>query len=158
MFRHSAVQQELTRVVGTIDGAVLGAGGSIRASGRVPCVSGEAVGVSADSVGPAPVGVERNGGGLAGAAAATSSSAGRPRQLGVSLSGRSASLLSAGGSVERERCKSERPVHCCCRKESRSWILKVGSNVGRTTYIRTSGLPATLRCSTLPMYPYDHRV
>jgi hypothetical protein len=157
-FSHSAVRRELTRVVGTLNSAVLGAGGSVRASSHVPCVSGEAVGVSADSVGPAPVGVERNGAGLACAAGSAGTSAGRPSQLGVSLSGRRASLLSAGGSVERKRCKSERPVHDCCRKESRSWILEVFSNVGRTTYIQAPGLSATLMCSTLTMYPYDYRV
>lgn len=64
-------------------------------------------------MGPTPVGVEGDGAGLGGAASATSASASLPRQLGVSFGGDCASLLSAGGSVERERSESERPVHGC---------------------------------------------
>jgi hypothetical protein len=106
--------RELTRVVGTINSAVLGASGSIRAGSGVPLVAVVAVGVSSGDVNPAPVGVEHDGAGLGGAASATSARASLPGELGVSLGGHRASLLSAGGSIEREGSESERPVHGCC--------------------------------------------
>lgn len=60
---------------------------------------------------PAPVGIERNGTLLGGAAVSTGTSASLPCQLGVCLCCRCASLLSAGGSEERERGEGECPVH-----------------------------------------------
>lgn len=49
---------ELTRIVSTLDGAVLGARRAIRASSGVPGVAIEAVGVPGGNVSPTPVGVE----------------------------------------------------------------------------------------------------
>lgn len=49
-----------TRVVSTINSAVLGASLGVRAVLGAPLVAGEAVGVSADVVGPSPVGVKHN--------------------------------------------------------------------------------------------------
>jgi hypothetical protein len=104
----------LTRVVGTVDGAVLSAGIAIRAKGGVPGVTIEAVGESTNVVGPTPVRVEHNRGRLAGAAIASSASAGLPVDLGVSLSLRRTDLLSADGAQEGERSEGERPVHLVC--------------------------------------------
>lgn len=104
----------LTRVVSTVDGAVLCASRTVRASSGVPGVAIVAVGVTAGNVDPAPVGVEGDGTGLGGTASASSASACLPGQLGVSLSGDSASLLGADSAEERERSESERPVHGCC--------------------------------------------
>ena len=62
--RDSLVQHrkgpQLTRVVSTIDGTVLGAGVAVRAQRGVPAVASVAVGVATDGVGPAPVGVEHD--------------------------------------------------------------------------------------------------
>lgn len=104
----------LTRVVGAVNGALLRAGVAIGAEGGVPGVAVEAVGVSTDVVGPAPVGVKHNGGSLSGTAAATSTSAGLPVDLGVSLSLRCADLLGADGAQEGERSEGKRPVHLVC--------------------------------------------
>lgn len=103
-----------TRVVGTVNGAVLGARSSISAVLRVPGVASVAVGVAANVVSPSPVGVEHNGAGLVGAAVAASARAGLPGQLGVHLSSAGADLLGAGGSKERERSDGEVPVHVDC--------------------------------------------
>lgn len=91
-----------TRVVSTIDGAVLCASKTIRASSCVPRVAVEAVRVSVDDVRPSPVGVEHNGTGLGRAAVATSARASLPRQPGVGLGLGGTNLLSAGGSEEGE--------------------------------------------------------
>ena len=63
---------------------------------------------------PAPVGVQGDRTSLGGTAVATSTGAGFPVELGVSLSGGSADLLSADGAQESERGESERPVHLVC--------------------------------------------
>lgn len=104
----------LTRVVSTLNGAVLGAGDAVGAERSVPCVAVVAVGVSANVVSPAPVGVKDNRTSLGGAAVATGTSAGLPVKLGVGLSRGSADLLSADGAQESERGESERPVHLVC--------------------------------------------
>ena len=91
-----------TRIISTVDSTVLGASAAVRASGRVPRVAVVAVGVSTGDMRPAPVGIERNGTLLGGAAVSTGTSASLPCQLGVCLCCRCASLLSAGGSEERE--------------------------------------------------------
>ena len=104
----------LTRIVGTVNGAVLCAGVTVGAEGGVPGVAVEAVGVSTDVVGPSPVRIEDNGSRLCGTAVTTSASAGLPVDLGVSLSLGRADLLSADGAQECERSESERPVHLVC--------------------------------------------
>jgi hypothetical protein len=104
----------LTRVVGAVDGAVLSACVAVRAQGRVPGVAVETVGVATDVVGPPPVGVEHNGGRLAGAAVATCACAGLPVDFWVSLSLRRTDLLSANGTQKGERSEGERPVHFVC--------------------------------------------
>lgn len=63
---------------------------------------------------PSPVGVERDGSRLGGAAVASSTSAGLPVELGVSLSLRGADLLGADGAQEGERSEGESPVHLVC--------------------------------------------
>lgn len=103
-----------TRVISTLDGAVLGARHSIGAEGGVPSVASVAVGVAADVVSPAPVGVKNHSTVLSRAASATSTSAGLPCQLGMSLSRRRSDLLSAGGSNEGYRGEGECPVHLDC--------------------------------------------
>lgn len=104
----------LTRVVSTVNRAVLGAGVAVRAEGGVPCVAVVAVGVSASVVSPAPVGVKDNRTSLGSAAVATGASAGLPVELGVGLSRGSADLLGADGTQESERGESERRVHLVC--------------------------------------------
>lgn len=47
-------------VVGTIDGAVLGAGHRIRADGGIPSAAGVAIGVASGGVEPAPVGIKHD--------------------------------------------------------------------------------------------------
>jgi hypothetical protein len=152
-------QTGLTRVVSTIDSAVLGASGTVRASSGVPGVAVVAVGVSASDVGPAPVGVKDNRTRLCRAASATGASACLPGQLGVSLRGHRASLLGAGGSEERERSESERPVHgCCCREENCFRMLRKPSD-GRTyvLYRSVTAKNAPL-FGTKPLYPYDFKL
>ena len=100
-----------TRVVSTVDGAVLGAGSTVRAKAAVPAVACVAVGGAAGGVGPSPVGVEHNGTRLVGAALSAGTSASLPCHLRVCLRCLFANLLSAGGSEERERSEGECPVH-----------------------------------------------
>lgn len=107
----STQSSKLTRVVSTVDSAVLGARVTIGAVLGAPGVASVAVGVSANVVGPSPVGVEHNGTRLVGAVGTTGTRAGLPGQLGVVLSSAGANLLSAGGSVERKRGESKCPVH-----------------------------------------------
>jgi hypothetical protein len=95
-------EESHTRVIGTVDSTVLGASATVRASGRIPRVAIEAVGVSVGDVGPSPVGVEHNGTRLVGAALSTGTSASLPCHLRVCLRCLFANLLSAGGSEERE--------------------------------------------------------
>jgi hypothetical protein len=120
-----------TRVVSTINSAILCASSTVGARFVVPGVAVIAVGVSARDVSPAPVGVEDDGARLGGAASASSASASLPGQLRVGLGCRGANLLSAGGSEERERCKSESPVHDCCCKKSCCWMLIMIEAAGR---------------------------
>jgi hypothetical protein len=115
---------QLTRVVSTVDSAVLSASGTVRASSGVPGVTVVAVGVSTGDVGPAPVRVKYDRTGLGGAAGSASASACLPGQLGVGLRSDRASLLGAGSSEEREGSKSERPVHGCCDEEDCCRILR----------------------------------
>lgn len=105
---------QLTRVVSTINGTVLGASGAIRAKSSVPCVASVAVGVSANVVGPAPVGIKNDRTSLGGTAVTTSAGAGLPVELGVGLSCGGADLLGADGAQEGERGESERSVHLVC--------------------------------------------
>jgi hypothetical protein len=123
-------REQSTRVVSTINSAVLSASSTVGARSGVPGVAVIAVGVSAGDVSPAPVGVEDDGARLSGAASASSTGASLPGKLGVGLSCRGANLLSAGGSEERERCESESPVHGCCCKMNRCWILIMITTAG----------------------------
>jgi hypothetical protein len=52
--------EALTRVVGTVNRAVLGASQAIRTVFGIPRVAVEAVGVSTGDMGPSPVRVEHN--------------------------------------------------------------------------------------------------
>ena len=87
---------------------------------------------------PAPVGVEHNGTRLVGAVGATGTRAGLPVQLGVVLSSAGANLLSAGGSIERERGEGECPVHGGLMSES--WMLGIESFWLLGTPFYTKGL------------------
>ena len=59
-YRQIELLELLTSVVGTVESAVLGTGDGVGAEGRVPLVTGVAVGVTADVVQPTPVGVEHD--------------------------------------------------------------------------------------------------
>jgi hypothetical protein len=144
----------LTRVVSTVDSAVLGAGSTVRASSGVPRVAVVAVGVAAGDVGPAPVGVKDNRTRLCRAASATGTSACLPGQLGVSLRGHRASLLGAGGSEERERSEGERPVHGCYCEENCCRMRKPSDGRADVLYRSVTAKKAPL-FGTKPLYPYD---
>jgi hypothetical protein len=106
-------------------------------------------------VGPAPVGVKSDRTRLGSAAGPAGTSACLPGQLGVGLRSDRASLLGAGGSEERERSESERPVHGCCDEEN-CWRMLGEFSEGRT-YVLYSSVAAntTPLLGTKPMYPYD---
>jgi len=78
------------RVVSTVKGAVLGASGTVGTESRVPGVTGVAVVRASGAVEPAPVGVEDDLSGLAGAARRRALLPGERR---VGLSGKGANLL-----------------------------------------------------------------
>jgi hypothetical protein len=87
-------------VLGTVEGTVRSAGHGVGAESSVPLVACVAVGVAANGVEPAPVGVEHNGGRLG-----DTSSTGRALlrgKLGVGLSRLSAGLLTVHYGSERE--------------------------------------------------------
>ncbi|KAJ8109446.1 hypothetical protein OPT61_g7451 [Boeremia exigua] len=126
---------KLTRVVGTINGTVLGAAITIRAERRIPSVASEAVGGATNVVRPTPVGVEHNRRGLLATAVAAGTSAGLPVNLGVVLRLISADLLGADGAQEGERGESERPVHLVCWDGGTVWDENQTSAQASTSYI-----------------------
>lgn len=95
-----------TRVVGTIDSAVLSASNTIRAEGSIPRVTGVAVGVAGCGVEPTPVGIEDDGRRLS--CAATGFRTLLPSELRMDLSCLGTDLLSRGKGEkgEREECGS----------------------------------------------------
>lgn len=72
-------------IIGSLDGAVLGASGVVWARCSVPLITVETVGVSADRVKPAPVGIDNNLTVDIGAGASTCASASLPCHLRVCL-------------------------------------------------------------------------
>jgi hypothetical protein len=92
-----------SRVVGSVQSAVGSAGSSVWAGGCVPGVTSVAVGVSADSVKPSPVGINHNGCGRRRTSRGSTLADGERR---VSLSGAGAGLLGAGSKEERGEGKN----------------------------------------------------
>lgn len=85
-------------VLGTVEAALLGAGGAVSADGLVPGVAVVAVGVAGELVSPSPVGVDGDGALDFGAGAGRALG---PGQRGVSLGSQSAGLLGSDGGDER---------------------------------------------------------
>lgn len=90
-----------TRVVSTLNGAVLGASNTVRAKGGVPGVALVAVGRARSGVQPTPVGVQDNGS-LSGLTVLS------PGELGVDLRGESSDLLRRSESKKVEGSKDGR--------------------------------------------------
>ena len=88
-----------TRVVSTVNGAVLGAAFTVRAVFSAPGVACVAVGVSTDVVGPSPVGIEHN---RLRSARACATRASRYRQAWVRFGSQCACLLSRNGACEHK--------------------------------------------------------
>jgi hypothetical protein len=97
-------------VVGTLNGAVLGAGDGVRAEGGIPSVTGVAVGITGGGVEPTPIGIEYDGTGLSSARA--TGRALLPTHAGMNFSSVSADLLAIGDRQEREREESSCVEHC----------------------------------------------
>ncbi len=98
-----------TAIVGTIDGAVLGAGDWVGAKGGVPGVTGVAVGIARGGMEPAPVCVQDDTSRLGGAG--TASSAGLPSDRWVRFGSVCTDLLAVNDREEGEREKSDRVEH-----------------------------------------------
>jgi hypothetical protein len=129
-----------TRVVGTVESAILGTCGSVGAKGLVPGVAGVAVGRSRGRMEPTPVSVKDDA--LSLGCASTTGTAGRDGERGVLLRSKCTGLLSLydrtqseGGEGEGEGRHAGRLERGCSTAGFGGWVVKVSRTLRISSFI-----------------------